>query len=46
MRIVEALESKGIRVPLTKGEVELSEKLYAILRQVCSLPMPCGTSYK
>ncbi|OMO88180.1 Nucleoporin Nup54/Nup57/Nup44 [Corchorus olitorius] len=37
MRIVEALESKGCRLPLMKGEVELAEKLAAITRQA-SLP--------
>nr|XP_010929771.1 nuclear pore complex protein NUP54 [Elaeis guineensis] len=34
MRIVEALEGKGLRVPLMKGEVELAEKLNAIARQL------------
>lgn len=34
MRIVEALESKGYRIPLMKGEAELAEKLAAIARQV------------
>lgn len=34
MRIVEALEGKGFRLPLMKGEVELAEKLAAITRQV------------
>ncbi|KAL7226992.1 hypothetical protein ACSBR1_021957 [Camellia fascicularis] len=34
MRIVEALEDKGCRVPLMKGEAELAEKLAAITRQV------------
>lgn len=34
MRIVEALEGKGFRVPLTKAEVELAEKLATIARQV------------
>ncbi|XP_042456586.1 nuclear pore complex protein NUP54-like isoform X2 [Zingiber officinale] len=34
MRIVEALESKGYRIPLMKGEAELSEKLAAITRQL------------
>ncbi|XWS22746.1 hypothetical protein CRYUN_Cryun29cG0062900 [Craigia yunnanensis] len=34
MRIVEALEGKGYRLPLTKGEVELAEKLAAITRQL------------
>ena len=34
MRIVEALEGKGYRLPLMKGEVELVEKLAAITRQV------------
>lgn len=34
MRIVEALEAKGYRLPLMKGEVELVEKLAAITRQV------------
>ncbi|OMO60470.1 Nucleoporin Nup54/Nup57/Nup44 [Corchorus capsularis] len=34
MRIVEALESKGCRLPLMKGEVELAEKLAAITRQL------------
>lgn len=41
MRIVEALEGKGFRLPLMKGEVELAEKLAAITRQVndsCPLP--------
>ncbi|ONK58210.1 uncharacterized protein A4U43_C09F9620 [Asparagus officinalis] len=34
MRIVEALEGKGIRVPLMKGEVELLQKLSTIARQL------------
>lgn len=34
MRIVEALEGKGCRVPLMKGEAELAEKLAAITRQL------------
>ncbi|XP_023644642.1 nuclear pore complex protein NUP54 [Capsella rubella] len=34
MRIIESLEGKGFRLPLTKGEGELSEKLTAITRQV------------
>lgn len=34
MRIVEALEGKGFRLPLMKGEAELAEKLAAITRQV------------
>lgn len=34
MRIVEALESKGCRVPVMKGEAELAEKLTLITRQV------------
>lgn len=34
MRIVEALEGKGFRVPLTKAEVELAEKLATLARQV------------
>ncbi|KAF5443537.1 hypothetical protein F2P56_036085 [Juglans regia] len=34
MRIVEALEGKGFRLPLTKGEAELAEKLAAITRQL------------
>lgn len=34
MRIVEALEGKGCRLPLTKGEVELAEKLAAVTQQV------------
>ncbi|GLT48044.1 hypothetical protein SLA2020_216860 [Shorea laevis] len=34
MRIVEALEGKGCRLPLMKGEVELAEKLAAITRQM------------
>jgi len=34
MRIVEALEGKGCRIPLTKGEAELAEKLATITRQV------------
>ncbi|MBA0586167.1 hypothetical protein Gorai_016917 [Gossypium raimondii] len=36
MRILEALEGKGCRVPLMKGEVELAEKLAAITRQARS----------
>ncbi|ESQ34145.1 hypothetical protein EUTSA_v10008300mg [Eutrema salsugineum] len=35
MRIIEGLEGKGLRLPLTKGEAELSEKLTGITRQVC-----------
>lgn len=38
MRITEALESKGFRLPLVKGEVELAEKLTAVTRQVA---VPC-----
>lgn len=34
MRILEALEAKGFRLPLTKGEVELAEKLATIIRQL------------
>ncbi|XP_057543569.1 nuclear pore complex protein NUP54 [Amaranthus tricolor] len=34
MRIVEALEGKGCRLPLMKGEVELAEKLASIVRQL------------
>ncbi|XP_038692354.1 nuclear pore complex protein NUP54-like [Tripterygium wilfordii] len=34
MRIVEALENKGCRFPLMKGEAELAEKLAAITRQL------------
>lgn len=34
MRIVEAMESKGCRLPLVKGEADLAEKLAAITRQV------------
>lgn len=34
MRILEALEAKGFRLPLTKGEVELAEKLSTIIRQL------------
>ncbi|XP_076916597.1 nuclear pore complex protein NUP54-like [Bidens hawaiensis] len=34
MRILEALEAKGFRLPLTKGEVELAEKLVTIIRQL------------
>lgn len=34
MRIVEALEGKGSRLPLMKGEVELAERLAAITRQL------------
>ncbi|KAG5521857.1 hypothetical protein RHGRI_034176 [Rhododendron griersonianum] len=34
MRIVEALEGKGCRMPLMKGEVELAEKLATITRQI------------
>lgn len=34
MRIVEALEGKGCRLPLMKGEVELAEKLAGIIRQL------------
>ncbi|XP_065876320.1 nuclear pore complex protein NUP54 [Euphorbia lathyris] len=34
MRIIEALEGKGYRMPLMKGEAELAEKLAAISRQL------------
>ncbi|PSS26954.1 Nuclear pore complex protein [Actinidia chinensis var. chinensis] len=34
MRIVEALEGKGSRLPLMKGEVEVAEKLAVITRQL------------
>ncbi|CAN8291241.1 unnamed protein product [Cochlearia groenlandica] len=34
MRIIEGLEGKGFRLPLTKGEAELSEKITGITRQV------------
>lgn len=34
MRILEALEGKGCRLPLMKGEAELAEKLTAIMRQL------------
>ncbi|XP_059445136.1 nuclear pore complex protein NUP54 [Corylus avellana] len=34
MRIVEAMEGKGFRLPLTKGEAELAEKLAATTRQL------------
>ncbi|CAN4092826.1 unnamed protein product [Withania somnifera] len=34
MRILEALEGKGCRLPLIKGEGELAEKLTAITRQL------------
>lgn len=34
MRIVEALEGKGFRLPLMKGEGELAEKLASITRQL------------
>ncbi|XP_050375168.1 nuclear pore complex protein NUP54 [Argentina anserina] len=34
MRILEALEGKGFRLPLMKGEAELAEKLAAITRQL------------
>ncbi|CAL5203697.1 unnamed protein product [Lathyrus oleraceus] len=34
MRVVEALEGKGCRIPLTKGEAELAEKLATITRQL------------
>ncbi|KAL5760167.1 hypothetical protein ACOSQ2_019005 [Xanthoceras sorbifolium] len=34
MRIIEALEGKGCRLPLMKGEAELAEKLAAITRQL------------
>ncbi|CAA0832662.1 Nuclear pore complex protein NUP54 [Striga hermonthica] len=34
MRIIEALESKGSRLPLMKGEVELAEKLAGVTRQL------------
>lgn len=50
MRIVEALEGKGFRVPLTKAEVELAEKLATIARQVtcfliCSSLPPLTLNY-
>ncbi|XP_057776939.1 nuclear pore complex protein NUP54 [Salvia miltiorrhiza] len=34
MRVVEALDGKGCRLPLMKGEVELAEKLAATTRQL------------
>ncbi|XP_011013476.1 PREDICTED: nuclear pore complex protein NUP54-like isoform X1 [Populus euphratica] len=34
MRIMEALEGKGFRLPLTKAEAELAEKSAAIIRQL------------
>ncbi|KAI9169244.1 hypothetical protein LWI28_009435 [Acer negundo] len=34
MRIIEALEGKGYRLPLMKGEAELAEKLAGITRQL------------
>ncbi|OVA09502.1 Nucleoporin Nup54/Nup57/Nup44 [Macleaya cordata] len=34
MRILEALEGKGCRLPLMKGEAELAEKIAALMRQV------------
>ncbi|XP_068666795.1 nuclear pore complex protein NUP54 [Aristolochia californica] len=34
MRIVEALEGKGYRVPLVKAEVELAERLVTLARQL------------
>ncbi|WCJ38746.1 Nuclear pore complex protein NUP54 [Euphorbia peplus] len=34
MRIMEALEGKGYRMPLMKGEAELAEKLASITRQL------------
>ncbi|KAK4486074.1 hypothetical protein RD792_008740 [Penstemon davidsonii] len=34
MRIIEALEGKGSRLPLMKGEAELAEKLAVITRQL------------
>ncbi|KAL9401271.1 hypothetical protein Peur_005120 [Populus x canadensis] len=34
MRIMETLEGKGFRLPLTKAEAELAEKLAAIIRQL------------
>ncbi|KAF3435299.1 hypothetical protein FNV43_RR22386 [Rhamnella rubrinervis] len=34
MRILEAMEGKGYRLPLMKGEAELAEKLAAITRQL------------
>lgn len=37
MRLLEALEGKGFRLPLMKGEAELAEKLAAITRQVIFL---------
>uniref|UniRef100_A0ACD5U930 Uncharacterized protein n=1 Tax=Avena sativa TaxID=4498 RepID=A0ACD5U930_AVESA len=34
MRIVEALENRGFRVPLTKEEADLYERLVAIIKQI------------
>lgn len=34
MRILEGLEGRGFRLPLTKGEAELAEKLVSFIRQV------------
>ncbi|KAM0984363.1 hypothetical protein ACFX14_011925 [Malus domestica] len=39
MRILEALEGKGFRLPLMKGEVELAEKLAAVTRQQMDLQL-------
>lgn len=36
MRIVEALENRGFRVPLMKEEADLYERLVAIIKQVSS----------
>lgn len=46
MRILEALEGKGFRLPLVKGEAELAEKLGAITRQVAIPPVPCDSSFR
>lgn len=37
MRIVEALENRGFRVPLMKEEADLYERLVAIIKQVSFL---------
>ncbi|KAJ7521571.1 hypothetical protein O6H91_19G060200 [Diphasiastrum complanatum] len=34
MRIVEALEGKGLHIPLTKGEAHLAERLLALAKQL------------
>jgi hypothetical protein len=45
VRIVEALENRGYRSPLTKEEADLYERLVAILKRVGFPPSVIPTSW-